>query len=77
MGWLNRLVIRNGTIGLGIVLKRVRYAEKVASQFEQTGYPGLATEWFDRRDDLKRKFLEMHADLEQRLDRESVPSKGS
>lgn len=70
MGWFNRLVIRNGTIGLGIVLRRIRYAEKVADEFEQTGYPGLATEWWDKRDDLKRKFLQMHADLDERLARE-------
>lgn len=70
MGWFNRLVIRNGTIGLSIVLKRVRYAEQVADEFARTGYPGLATEWWDRRDDLKRKFLEMHADLDERIARE-------
>jgi hypothetical protein len=70
MGWFNRLVIRNGTIGLGIVLKRIRFAEKAARDFEHKGHYRLAAEWDVKRSDLERHFHEMRARLDERLSRE-------
>lgn len=70
MGWFNRLVVRNGTIGLGIVLKRIRFAEKAEAEYHERGHLFLAEQWRVKRNMLERRFREMHADLEQRLDRE-------
>lgn len=70
MGWFNRLAIRNGTTGLRLVLKRIRYAEQTATEWEASGYPGMAREWQERRAKLERRFHEMRTDLDERIARE-------
>ena len=67
MGWFSRLVVRNSTIGLGLILKRIRFAEATATEYDRDGYPHEAAKWRAKQYMLERRFREMHADLDDRL----------
>lgn len=70
MGWFNRLVARNGTIGLRMMLKRIRFAEEAAEDFARKGYADLAAQWLEKRDRLEREFHDMKQRTDERLESE-------